>query len=446
MTARHRSAIPVLMPRSPARSRVQRSRPFEAIFDEAAFAADLDAIATRHRGDPAALRLAVVQRAKQALADGRRQAEVWLTRGRPGPRLRRPPVRPGGRADPRALRARRRGRLRLGPPVHRRAHGGGGHRRLWPRPAGAGLRHRSAVPAALQADRLGRERRRVHALHAVGPRPEGRPRHPHGRRVHPPGQGRHDHPHGGARGPLHLRRPRALRRADRPLRPRGGVGHRLRLRRRQARRARRAPPPGRRLALSGRAQRQGRQGRPARPAHAVLDRQVRLPRARAGRAGAAGRVLQGRVRHLPPRRGLPVVGALPPALPDRPGGGAAVLRRPARDGAAARLHRASRPARRRALHEALLPDRQGRRRPHPHRLLAAGGERGQVAAGAQPLRPAADPPAPPQPRRDRRLHRRPRPHHHRRRRGVRARSGQSDPAVLAGRPATTSPSIPTRCG
>jgi [protein-PII] uridylyltransferase len=53
-------------------------RPFEAVFDEAAFGADLDAIAQAHRGDPSALRLAVVQRSKQALAEGRRQAELWL--------------------------------------------------------------------------------------------------------------------------------------------------------------------------------------------------------------------------------------------------------------------------------------------------------------------------------------------------------------------------------
>ena len=39
----------------------------------------------------------------------------------------------------------------------RRAHGGGGGRRLRPRHAGAGLRHRSAVPAALQADAWGEQ-------------------------------------------------------------------------------------------------------------------------------------------------------------------------------------------------------------------------------------------------------------------------------------------------
>ncbi len=45
-------------------------------------------------------------------------------------------------------------------------------------------------------------------------------------------------------------------------------------------RARGTPSPRRAVALSGRAQRQGRQGRAARPAHAVLDREVRLSRAR----------------------------------------------------------------------------------------------------------------------------------------------------------------------
>ena len=39
------------------------------------------------------------------------------------------------------------------------------------------------VRAALQADALGRERGRIPALPAVGPRPQGRPRHPHGRPV-----------------------------------------------------------------------------------------------------------------------------------------------------------------------------------------------------------------------------------------------------------------------
>ena len=51
---------------------------------------------------------------------------------------------------------------------------------------------------------------------------------------------------------------------------------------------------------------------------------------------------------------------------------------------AARLHRASRPAGRRALHEALLPDRQGCRRSHGHRLRRTGRQPDQDRAGAQP--------------------------------------------------------------
>ena len=73
-----------------------------------------------------------------------------------------------------------------------RAHGGGGDRRLRPRHARARLRHRSPVPASLQADRLGRVGRRRHSLLPVGHGAEGRPRDALGRRVHPPGQGRHD--------------------------------------------------------------------------------------------------------------------------------------------------------------------------------------------------------------------------------------------------------------
>ena len=62
--------------------------------------------------------------------------------------------------------------------------------------------------------------------------------------------------------------------------------------------------------------------------------------------------------------------------------GTAVVRHPARDRAAARIHPASRHAGRRALHEALLPDRQGRRRPHCDPLRAARGQPGQANAGA----------------------------------------------------------------
>ena len=161
-------------------------------------------------------------------------------------------------------------------------------------------------------------------------------------------------------------------------------GHRPGVRRRQARRARGAPPPRRPVALSGRAQRQGRQGRLARPAHAVLDRQIRLSRARRRGAGRPRRVRRRRAEAVPPLRGFPVVGPLQHALPHRPRRGAAVVRHPARDRGAARLHRASGHAGRRALHEALLPDRQGRRRSHRDPVRGARGPAGQARAGAEP--------------------------------------------------------------
>ena len=69
-------------------------------------------------------------------------------------------------------------------------------------------------------------------------------------------------------------------------------GIRPRIHRRQARRARRPPPQGRRHALSRRAERQGGQGRAARPEHALLDRQVPLPRPLVGGAGRPRRPVE----------------------------------------------------------------------------------------------------------------------------------------------------------
>ena len=201
-------------------------------------------------------------------------------------------------------------------------------------------------------------------------------------RMHSPGQGRHDHPHDAARIAPSARRRQALRGTDDALRQGSRAGHGAGIRRRQARRARGAPPPRRPVALSGRAQRQGRQGRPARPAHAVLDRQIRLPRARARGIDQARRVRPRRIHFVPPLRRLPVVGPLQHAFPRRPRRGAAVVRHPARYRGAARLHRASRPARRRALHEALLPHRQACRRSHRHPVRRPRGAPGDAGAGA----------------------------------------------------------------
>ena len=232
---------------------------------------------------------------------------------------------------------------------------------------------------------------------------------------------------------------------DRALRQGGRAGHRRRVRRRQARRARGAPSPRRPVALSGRAQRQGRQGRPARPAHALLDRQIRLSRARARAAHREGRLRPARVPPLPPLRRFPLGGALPHALPHGTGGGAAVLRHPARDRGAARLYRAPGPARRRTLHEALLPDRQGRRRSHRHSLRRARGQPGQGHAGAQPHDGQVPAAGADHAERDRGFRRRLQPHQRRRRERVQARSRQPDPHLPSRRRSTIWRSIPTPC-
>ena len=183
---------------------------------------------------------------------------------------------------------------------------------------------------------------------------------------------------------------KAVRGADDALRQGSGAGHRARIRRRQTRRARGAPPPRRPVALSGGAQRQGQQGRLARPAHAVLDRQIRLPRAAARRIRRSRRVHARGIQAVPPLRRLPVVGPLQHAFRRRPRRGAAVIRHPARDRGPARLHRAPRHAGRRALHEALFPHRQGRRRSDRDPVRRPGRASGQAGARAQPLhRPAA---------------------------------------------------------
>ena len=159
-----------------------------------------------------------------------------------------------------------------------------------------------------------------------------------------------------------------VRRAQKALRRRNRARHRGAIRRGQARRARRAAPPGRRQPLPARAQRQGRQGRPQRPAHPVLAGQIHLPHRRRGQARRARRAVGRGVAALRPRAELSVECALPPAFPRRPRRGAADLRPAERDRAAHGLHRPRRQPRRRALHEALFSGRQGCRRPDPDLL------------------------------------------------------------------------------
>ena len=185
----------------------------------------------------------------------------------------------------------------LANPDRRRAHGAGRGRRLWPRRAGALLRHRSAVPAALQADAAYRAGGGVHALSLwdlglkVGQATRSVEEMP------APRQGRPHHPH---RACSRRATSGASRSCSSELKRRFEAeivkGTRRRIRRGQARRARRAARAPRRFALCRRAQRQGGQGRPARPPHAVLDRQIHLPRRRRRRAGRARRAVAPRRR------------------------------------------------------------------------------------------------------------------------------------------------------
>ena len=227
-------------------------------------------------------------------------------------------------------------------PDHRRAAGGDRGRRLRPGRAGAGLRHRPALPAPLQAHADGRAAGRVPALQAVGSRPEGRPGDALRGRIDqagPAGSQRADRP---ARDAFRLGQPAALRRACGHFRARHRRRPRCGVHRGQARRARCPPPARRRFALPARAQHQGGQGRPARPAHPDVDRQVPVPGAGRQRAGALRRAEPAGAQHLPQLAALPVDGALPPALADRAARGAADLRPAARDRQADGLPRPAR--------------------------------------------------------------------------------------------------------
>ena len=204
-------------------------------------------------------------------------------RGRRRHRLRRPAVASDGRDHPRALRFRRHPCLPPEQPVGRRAHGGGRGRRLWPRHAGAGLRHRPPVPAADKQTPLGEQivEYMLYMLWDMGLKVGHATRNI-------------DECVRLSRSDITIRTSilearfvwadealfdELIVRFDKEVVKGTGAG----ICPGQARRARRAPRQGRRKPLSRRAQRQGRQGRPARPADAVLDRQVFLSRAHAAR-------------------------------------------------------------------------------------------------------------------------------------------------------------------
>ena len=134
-----------------------------------------------------------------AAAHRPRRGRPAASRRRQGAALCPGPRRLPGRTDPPRLRLHGRPRLSRHQSVSCRAHGHRCHRWLRSRPARALFRRRSAVRAALQADALGRERGGVHALSALGPGAEGRPRHAHRRSVAQARPRRHDDPHRAAR-------------------------------------------------------------------------------------------------------------------------------------------------------------------------------------------------------------------------------------------------------
>ena len=315
-------------------ARVSRQR---AIIDRGALNAELDRLldSGKAAGHAAPRRSRGSQAGRGARRGGDPPALRGRARGRPaGPER---AVLPDGPAHPCHLRpCRQPGLPRLQPDrgrasVHRRRG------RLRARRARALLRHRPPVRPALQERPAQRAARRIRALHAVGSRAQGRSRHADDRGLHPALPERPDDTHFHPRGALCLGREAAVPPAAHAVPRRGGQGFRARLRRGQARRARRTPPAHGRLALRARTQCQGRQGGAARPAHPVLDRQEPLPGARDGASRRARGPAGERGGAFRKGAALPVHRPLPPALHLGPGRRPAHLRPPARDRRPARL-------------------------------------------------------------------------------------------------------------
>ena len=236
------------------------------------------------------------------------------------------------------------------------------------------------VPDPLQADPLGREPDRERALHALGPAAEGRARGAQHRRMPAARAQRRHHPHHPARAPLPLGRAQPRPHPRRPALARALPGDRARVRRAEARRARRAARAAGQHPLPAGAERQGGQGGAARPADALLDRQVPQPRRPAGGPGAPGGLHPRRIPDLRRGGGVPLDRAGAPAPPDRARHRAADLRHPGRDRRDPRLPVDPGAARRRALHAGLLHPRQARGRSHPHLPRRARGAAREVAA------------------------------------------------------------------
>ena len=156
------------------------------------------------------------------------------------------------------------------------------------------------------------------------------------------GARRHHHPHRAARCAPDPGRRSPVRRADAPLPARGRERDGPPVRRGQAGRARRAPPPrGRSRAIAVEPNiKDGKGG--LRDLHTLHWLAKYLYGDGVNPATVAAQVFTlGGVHHLPPLRGLPLDDPLQPALPGGPRGGAADLRRAAGDRRAAGLRRSA---------------------------------------------------------------------------------------------------------
>ena len=219
-----------------------------------------------------------------------------------------------------------------------------------------------------------REDRRDAALRAVGPQAEGRPRHPHGRRVPEAGARRHDDPHHAARGAARHRRRSAVRDAAGAVRQGD---------RRQDRAANSSPPssPSASSACSGRARRAISSSPTSRRARAACATSTRCSGSRNTSIACRTRTTSIAAGLFSPRefalfrRCEEFLWSVRCHLHFLAGRAEERLsfdvQRPI--ARAARLFDARRPGRRRALHEALFPGRQGRRRPDGDRLRRARG-------------------------------------------------------------------------
>ena len=236
---------------------------------------------------------------------------------------------------------------------------------------------------------MGAQGRRGDALHAVGSAPEGRPFDALDRGLPALRARGHDDPHGAARGAADPRRRVAMFEDMRVRFDRGGGEPR----RRPSSSPPSSPNATARIAKAGRSRflvepnvKDGKGGS-ARPQHACSGSPNTSTACASASELVAGRpVLAQGIPAVLPLRGVPVAGALPPALRHRARRGAPVIRpaAPAWPSGWAMPDRAGL-LRRRAVHEALLPDRQGGRRPHRDRLRRPRGAPGQALADARSL-------------------------------------------------------------